>query len=41
MVRPRICPSCKKEIPPQAAVRYTTAGIYHETCFNRGGGARR
>ena len=41
MVRPRICPSCREKIPPEAAVRYTAAGIYHEGCYSRNGGRRR
>lgn len=38
--RPRICPACRKEIPSTAEVRYTAAGIYHETCFSKGGPRR-
>lgn len=41
MARPRICPACQKKIPLEAAVRYTTAGIYHEGCYTRNGGRRR
>lgn len=39
--RPRICPACHREVPRDAEVRYTTAGIYHETCYVRSGGRRR
>ena len=38
--RPRTCPSCREEIPLDAEVRYTAAGIYHETCFRKGGRRR-
>lgn len=39
--RPRICPACRREVPRDAEVRYTTAGIYHETCYAKDGGRRR
>ena len=41
MVRPRICPACKETIPAEEPVRYTSTGIYHETCYSRNGGRRR
>ena len=38
--RPRICPTCRKEIPLDAEVRYSAAGVFHEACFQKGGRRR-
>lgn len=38
--RARICPTCREEIPRDAEVRYSTSGIYHETCYGKGGRRR-
>lgn len=42
--RPRICPQCGKDIPAEAEVTYSAAGIFHDRCyqkFSRKGGSRR
>ena len=39
--RPRNCAASRREDPHDAEVRYTTAGIYHETCYAKDGGRRR
>lgn len=36
----RICLGCKKHIPLDAEVRYTTVGVYHEACYVKGGRRR-
>lgn len=38
--RPRICLTCRKELPLGAEVRYTAAGVFHETCYRKGGRRR-
>lgn len=38
--RPRVCLHCREDVPLDAEVRYTAAGVYHETCYLKGGRRR-
>ena len=37
---PRICRGCKNHIPINDPVIYIATGVYHESCYPRGGRRR-